>query len=287
MRTEAINGVVRFLSEHLTFIVLVIATAFVTSCILLVLNQKDAEDLFRLAQEQIGTNQPRAAADTLRAIEREYPHWKRMAEVYYLQGNILYFHENNLYGAMDFWQRALAADPASPHDFEIHRRLAEIHLNVIGDLSRAEAELKYLIARHPAHADIPLLRLELARCYVKTERPEVAIIELKNLIGTVTDAHTRQQAVIQLAMIYYNQKNYQRAREFLEPVTREPHCDDCRYLALMVMSDILEIQEDYDKAIEILGQIPDNILSEEKKQARISSIKKQFVPSAPSGGRTR
>ncbi len=54
-------------------------------------------------------------------------------------------------------------------------------------------------------------------------------------------------------------------------------------MALMVMSDILEIQEDYDKAIEILGQIPDNILSEEKKQARISSIKKQFVPS---GGRT-
>ncbi len=284
MRTEAISGIVRFLAEHLTFIVLVIATAFVTSCILLVLNQKNAADLFRQAQEQIGTNQPRAAAETLRAIEREYPHWERMAEVYYLQGNLQYFHENNLYGAMELWQRTLAADPATPHDFEIHRRFAEIHLNVIGDLPRAEAEWKYLIARYPAHADTPRFRLELARCYVKSDRPEVAIIELKNLLETVADPHTRQQATIQLAMIYYNQKNYQRARDFLEPVTQKPHCDNCRNMALMVMSDILEIQEDYDKAIEILGQIPDNILSEEKKQARISSIKKQFVPS---GGRTR
>jgi tetratricopeptide (TPR) repeat protein len=287
MRTEAINGILRFLSEHLTFIVLVIATAFVTSCVLLILNQKDAEDLFRLAHEQIGTNQPAAAGDTLRTLETEYPHWEHMAEVYYLQGNLRYFHENNLYGAMELWQRVLAMDPGGPHDFEIHRRLAEIHQNVIGDLARAETEWRHLIARYPDHPDTPLFRLELARCFIKTDRSEVAVIELKNLLETVTDAHTRQQAVIQLAMIYYNQKNYQRARDYLEPLARAPHCDACRNMALMMLTDILEIQEDYDKAIEILGQIPDNILSEEKKQARISSIKKQFTPPARSGGRTR
>ncbi len=222
MRTEAISGIVRFLAEHLTFIVLVIATAFVTSCILLVLNQKNAADLFRQAQEQIGTNQPRAAAETLRAIEREYPHWERMAEVYYLQGNLQYFHENNLYGAMELWQRTLAADPATP-DFEIHRRFAEIHpeRHRRPAAGRGGVEISHRplsgARRHPALSSRagPLLR-QVGSAGGGDHRAE----EPPGDGGR--SPYPACEATIQLAMIYYNQKNYQRARDFLEPVTQNP-----------------------------------------------------------------
>jgi len=283
MRTETINKVLRFLLDHLRFATIVLAAVFALSLVLLLLNQKDAEALYRQAREQISLNDPQSALELLQQIEREYPRYWRMEDVLFEQGNIHYFHNNDIFEALNRWNRVLAINSDSRHALVIHTRMAEIYQNVVGDLPNAIKHYRLIITRFPNDPNNHQNRLQLANCYIRSDQFEAAIIELKSLRGATPNPPLRHQATIQLAMIYILRKQYPPARELLEPIVAAPHCARCRHLALMNLSDILEIQEDYEKAIEILGQIPDNVLSDDQKQTRISNIRKKIVSPGPSG----
>jgi tetratricopeptide (TPR) repeat protein len=285
MKTATINKVLRFILNHLRFAMVVLVIVFACTFLFVALNLKDAKALFQQAQEEMGTGHPEEALETLQRIERDFPGWAKIEEVYYLQGNILYFHKNEIPNAIERWNRVLALNPHSPHDFTIQVRLAEIYQNVVGDNAEAVKHWRQLIHQYPDNPEIPRFRMNLADCYVKLDQYEVALLELKNLLTQLHDEHLRQQTTIRIAAIYYLRKSYQKARETLEPVVAHPHCDDCRHTALLIYTDILEIQEDYDKAVEILGQIPDNILSQQQKQQRIAEMRRKTLPVVPRSGK--
>ena len=281
MKPATINKLLRFLLSHLRFLTVALGLVFACTFIFVTLNVKDANALFEQAQEEMGTGRQEEALETLQRLEREFPAWRRMEEAYYLQGNILFFHKNDIPNAMERWDRVLKINPDSPHGYTIRVRQAEIYQNVVGDMAEAVRQWKSIIQRYPRDPEIPRFRMSLADCYVKLDQYEVALLELKNLLTQTSDAHIRQQATIHIAAIYYLRKSYKEARATLEPVVASPHCDDCRTTALLIYSDVLEIQEDYDKAVDILGQIPDNILSQQKKQERIDGMRRKTLP-APS-----
>lgn len=283
MRTETINRILDFVLDHLRFGTIVLVAIFALSMVLLLLNQKDADALYRQAMEEISLNDPQAALDILEGIESDFPRYWRMEDVLYNQGNIHYFHNNDIFEALNHWNRVLAINSNSRHALPIHTRMAEIYQNVVGDIPNAIKHYQLVISRFPNDPNNHQNRLQLANCYVRSDQFEAAIIELKNLRSKTKDGHLKQQAAIQLAMIYIIRKQFQPARNLLEPIVKSPHCDRCRHLALMNLSDILEIQEDYEKAIDILGQIPDNVLSDDQKQTRISNIRKKIVSPASPG----
>jgi len=92
----------------------------------------------------------------------------------------------------------------------------------------------------------------------------------------VTDNHLQDQISLQIGMIYTFQKNYALAQKIFEEVLASPHCEECRNMAVLHLVDVLEAQENYQKAVEILEQIPDNVLVPESRQARIASIRKKW-----------
>jgi len=285
MKPATINKLLRFLLSHLRFLTVVLALVFACTFVFVTLNLKDANALFEQAQEEMGTGRPEEALETLQRLERDFPAWGRMEEAFYLQGNILYFHRNDIPNAIERWERVLKVNPTSPHGYTIRVRLAEIYQNVIGDTAEAVRHWKTVIQAYPDDPEIPRFRMNLADCYVKLDQYEVALLELKNLLTQVSDEHIRQQVTIHIAAIYYLRKSYKEARSTLEPVVERPHCADCRNSALLIYTDILEIQEDYDKAVDILGQIPDNILSQQKKQERIDGMRRKTLPLPSRSGR--
>lgn len=270
------NKIIRFLTRHGRFLVLLLATLFIFTTVVLVLNRKDAHSLYLQAMEEMGMKQHRQALDHLRRIENEFPHWKNMPDVYYQQGVILFYYENNIPGALAAWTHTLELDPNSTHDFAIHSRMAEIYQNIVGDMSKAVEQWRYLVRKYPHRPETDQFRLNIAETYVRTDQFETAIIELKNLYNDVTDLHLKQQIAVKIGMLYNLQKNYPQAREILEEVVNHPHCDACRNRAALALVDTLEAQENYDKAIAILRQIPDNVMAESDRQARIDSIRKKM-----------
>lgn len=281
MKKTAISKLFAFVLNHQTFVLVVLTTLFLFSATLLLLSRKDADSMYFDAMEALGTGRAEEALATLREIEDRFPHWERMADLYYQQGNILYFHQSDIPGALERWFKVLQLNPQSPYDFIIHFRMADIYQNVVGDMNMAVGQWKYLLDKYPNRPETDEFLLNLVTCHVRDDQFETAIIEIKQHLPAVRDEHIRQQLEIKLGMIYNFQKNYDRARQILQTVTTHPHCATCRNMALMVLADTLEIQEDYQKAIEILGSIPDNVLSKGDKQSRIKNIRKKAVIPPP------
>lgn len=277
-----INKVLKFLFHHLRFILVMISILFVFSFLILIINRKDAGALFAEAMEAVGTNRHAEAIELLRTIERQYPRWHRRTELDYQLGNLLYFHQHDIPGAMEAWARVLQSNRAKEFDYAIHARLASIYQNEVADMNRAREHWRYLIEHYAGKPGTDEFRLHLVDSFIRMDQFESALIEIKNQLPEIQDDHVRQQCLIKMGTIYNIQKNYTRSRQVLEGIAANPHCIHCKNQCLMVLADTLEVQEDYEKAIDILGRIPDNVLSKEEKMSRISNIRKKTV-TAPAG----
>ena len=62
----------------------------------------------------MGTGRPEEALETLQRLERDFPAWRRMEEAFYLQGNILYFHRNDIPNAIERWNARPEGQPELP-----------------------------------------------------------------------------------------------------------------------------------------------------------------------------
>ncbi|MBN2431033.1 MAG: tetratricopeptide repeat protein [Acidobacteria bacterium] len=265
-----------FFLDHLRFIILVTILILVFVGVIMFSNRATPESLFMSALEEEGIGEYAAAREVYQEIETHFPHWEKIGEVYYHLGNLCYFRENDIHGAMNYWSRVLLLDLESPHEFTIRTRLAEIYQNTVGDTEKAVEQWRYLIDRYPQRPEIQQFRLNIVKTHVRTDQFESALIELKNLQTEVQDAHLLDQISLQIGMIYTFQKNYVLAQKIFEDVLASPHCAECRNMAVLHLVDVLEAQENYQKAVEILQQIPDNVLVPESRQSRINSIRKKW-----------
>jgi len=267
---------VLFFAAHYRFIALVLLALIIFCGIIMLSNKTEPFPLFLEALEEQGTGNHQNALEILRQIEINFPNWDKMENVYFQEGNIYYFHKNDIPAALNCWTKVIQLNPDSEYDFTIHSRMAEIYQNVVGDMNKAVEQWRYLIKKYPDHPETDNYRLNIANTYVRTDQFETALIELKNLLAHVQNDHQKQQISLKIGMIYSFQKNYRQAQEMLEKIVESPHCDSCRNLALLQLVDILEALENYQKAIDILNQIPDNVIVEESRQSRIDNIRKKL-----------
>jgi tetratricopeptide (TPR) repeat protein len=262
--------------DHLRFIILVVILVLGFVAVLMIANRATPDALFMTALEKEGIGDYDAARDLFLEVEASFPRWEDIDEVYYHLGNLCYFQDNDMHGALNYWGRVLHLNPESPHDFIIHVRMAEIYLNIVADMDKAVEQWRYLITTYPDHPEVNQFRLNIVKTYVRTDQFESALIELKNLQAEVDDAHLQDQISLQIGMIYTFQKNYTLAQTIFEGVMESPHCQECRGMAVLHLVDVHEAQENYQKAVDILQQIPDNVLAPEIRQSRIASIRKKW-----------
>lgn len=264
-----------FIRNHLTFITVAAGAVFAFSVFLLVQYRKDSGAMFLEAMEEMNAGRADAALDILSRIEHSDPEWGGIDDVRYQQGNILLYSKNDFAAALDRWGKILLHNPRSEHDFEIRSRIADIYQRMVGDMGRAVENWKYLVRTYPDRPETDQLRMNIAECCLKTDKLETAVIQLKEILSDVRGPHLRQQIEVKVAMVYQMMKNYSEARSILEAVTGAPHCPECRDMAMPVLADVLEIQEDYVKAREILGKIPDQVLGPEQRAARVETIRRK------------
>jgi tetratricopeptide (TPR) repeat protein len=156
-----------------------------------------------------------------------------------------------------------------PRLAEVHRRLALLRQDVLGDPSGALELLEPLVARDPSDQDLRRRYIEVSTTF---HREVEAAKLLARAVANTKELDVRAAASLDIAGLYAKQGDVRRARAALEPFADEQALGDAQRLALVTR--LVELHQDGADPKALARALDVVIRLESDLSARISAAKR-------------